>query len=696
MPGELPTGPARLEFSREAHLVSRLRHPNIVPLYDFGEQGRLRYLVMRYMVGGTLADLVREKRLDRAVFARLVLRIAESLDYIHANAVVHRDLKPANVLLDGAGEPCLSDFGLAREVVLDSTLPIHTAIGTLPYMSPEQWRGERITPQSDCFSLGIVFFQLLTGQLPFEGRYALAIVQRETGQRLPDPATLAPDLPVGTHELLLNLTADLPADRPEWVIPVTQALVALLGVEAPVTVGPAAVPPPDNEPEATQEAYRADARHLIESALEKWQPGRNPYPLSLTTFLTAVTGDLPPHSLPAQATAMLVHGSLLYRRPVQAVAEIDLERWRSATPEADQREIGYVLLLDIPTTGGASDLLPDTLGLLRQLASSTPLPDAVQQHLIALAPTASEADGATILEVLASGLAPPPGGWRDAQTAVDGLLAELAVGESSLQKTATGLIIRTRSASALRQIMSMPDSRRRMAVLRETMAETRRLPPGTPPQLAARVLIETGLRQIADQPRLLLAVYLTIGLSCGLALGLLIYLTFRSPDFLSARRILNALAQGLLFGLQIGAGGFIAHVMASRLRILAFGVRLGLAVVVGGLITAWAFANWHVLHYDLPADSPLLLPGGLLFAAGFATGAATRRGGLRLILTGLGVLAALMVTWHIALETGDNPLIYFEYDAPAQTWALALLFAGIAGAGSLIASRWESGPSGRV
>src|SRR5262245_58407671 len=129
---------ASRQFTREAHLVARLRHPYIVPLYDYGELLTMRYLVMRYMVGASLLGLMRKGPLPPAQIARLALTIAHALDFIHERSIVHRDLKPANILLDSRADAYLSDFGIAREFGETSTLTMNTPEGTLPYMSPEQ------------------------------------------------------------------------------------------------------------------------------------------------------------------------------------------------------------------------------------------------------------------------------------------------------------------------------------------------------------------------------------------------------------------------------------------------------------------------------------------------------------------------------------------------------------------------------
>ena len=678
-PDALPaTGSSRLEFSREAHLVTRLRHPNIVPLYDYGERPGLRYLAMRFMVGGSLADMIHRGRLSPVEFARMAVPIADSLDYIHNNAIVHRDLKPGNILLDSLRTPCLSDFGLAREVVLNSTLPIHSARGTVPYMSPEQWRGERVLPQSDLYSLGIMFFEMLTGTLPFAGRFALAIAQREQGLNLPDPATHVPELPAALHAPLLNLTAQTPDKRPKLAGELARAMVSALNLSAPVKVVP---PAPAIQDENERNAITTDAAAVLSEGLRAWAADPAHFPLDLTPFMFAASAPLPEKALPAAARRLLLQGALRYRRRSSDIPEFDPRRWWDMN-SADDKRISCHMLIAAAVENGDDALLDRALELALELPPE-PLPKNVRASLTVVVRAEKNGLSQRALELLAREELPPVDAWLE-KSELDGLLSELATGQGPLRQQAGDLILSTRRAGALQRILTSKDPRRAMALLRETLTATRRLPPGTPPLLSLQVTVETGLRQLFHLPRQLLSDYLSIGLSCSLALGLIIYLSFRSPEFLDAPRVLNALGVGLAFGLQIGLGAFVAYSIARRLKVVALGFRLASAVLIGGLLTAWGFGNFHVLYYYLAPDSPLLLPGALVFVAGFALSGLLSDSASRLVAIWCGVFAAVIVTWELHLESGDNPLIYFEYDAEATAYALAVIFSITVAVGSTL------------
>ncbi len=163
-------------FRREARSVSRLRHPNIVTVFDFGTQDGITYMVSELLPGGTLASrLGRPLALDQA---RTVLAaIAAALDYAHASGLIHRDVKPSNILFTRDHVPVLSDFGIAR--MLENTEPYTvpgTVIGTPEYLSPEQAAGREVGSATDLYSLGIVLYEMLAGRAPFRNDSPMATV----------------------------------------------------------------------------------------------------------------------------------------------------------------------------------------------------------------------------------------------------------------------------------------------------------------------------------------------------------------------------------------------------------------------------------------------------------------------------------------------------------------------------------------
>ncbi|MFZ0549101.1 MAG: protein kinase [Candidatus Promineifilaceae bacterium] len=159
----------RGRFEREARTIAQLEHPAIVPVYDFGEQEGQPYLIMRYMSGGTLLKRMSQGALPLDEIVEILRRIGSALDYAHSKGIVHRDLKPANILFDNHGNAFLTDFGIVRLAESTATYTGSAIVGTPAYMSPEQIHGDKsIDGRSDIYSLGVITFEMLTGQVPYQ------------------------------------------------------------------------------------------------------------------------------------------------------------------------------------------------------------------------------------------------------------------------------------------------------------------------------------------------------------------------------------------------------------------------------------------------------------------------------------------------------------------------------------------------
>lgn len=205
----------RARFEREARIVARLEHPNIVSVYDFDEYKNQPYLVMRYVEGETLKDRLREGKLDTAESLILMSQLAVALSYAHRQGVLHRDLKPSNVIIDDDGIPYLTDFGLARIAGAgESTMSADVMLGTPQYISPEQAKGGTdLDARTDVYSFGIMLYELLTGRVPYRGDTPYSIVHDQIYTPLPAPRSINPDIPEAAEKVLIKALAKQPADR---------------------------------------------------------------------------------------------------------------------------------------------------------------------------------------------------------------------------------------------------------------------------------------------------------------------------------------------------------------------------------------------------------------------------------------------------------------------------------------------------
>jgi len=203
------------KFMREARAAAQLRHPNIVSTHEVGRHADTLYIVSDYIRGVSLADMIADHRLGIRESVGIAAKVADALDHAHRSGVVHRDLKPSNILIDDRGEPHLMDFGLAKRKETEITITAEGAIlGTPAYMSPEQARGEasHVDGRSDVYSLGVILFQLLTGELPFRGSTRV-LLQKVINDDPPGPRTLYGHVPKDLDTVCLKCMEKDPARR---------------------------------------------------------------------------------------------------------------------------------------------------------------------------------------------------------------------------------------------------------------------------------------------------------------------------------------------------------------------------------------------------------------------------------------------------------------------------------------------------
>ena len=201
-------------FESEAQVVARLEHPHIVPLYDYWREPDRAYIVMRYMRGGSLRDLMeREGILDTDVTSRVLEQVGSALTFAHRNGVIHRDVKADNILLDEDSNAYLSDFGIAKELGGEALDGEGALVGTPAYLAPEQIRGDEAGPQSDVYALGIMLYEMLSGSRPFADETLATLVYKHLNEPLPMIDHDALNLPPAFNAIIQRATAKDPEER---------------------------------------------------------------------------------------------------------------------------------------------------------------------------------------------------------------------------------------------------------------------------------------------------------------------------------------------------------------------------------------------------------------------------------------------------------------------------------------------------
>lgn len=230
----------RARFQREARIVARLEHPNIVHIYDFNEHDGIPYLVMRFVPGMTLKKYVIKHGLSLQKTRVLLMQIAEALDYAHTRGVLHRDMKPSNILIDKDDCPYITDFGLARIAEAGSSTISHDMmLGTPFYISPEQAQGEKnLDSRTDIYSLGVILYELVSGRVPFQADTPYAIVHGHIYQQPKAASTHNDTLPEEVDWVLDKALAKEPDDRYSTAVEMMQAFAEAIEAGKPQNTPP--------------------------------------------------------------------------------------------------------------------------------------------------------------------------------------------------------------------------------------------------------------------------------------------------------------------------------------------------------------------------------------------------------------------------------------------------------------------------
>jgi serine/threonine-protein kinase len=220
-------------FRREARAVARLNHPHVVTVIDFGEDDGRPYIVLEFVEGETLKQRIRRMgRLPVGEAVAYAIEIGRALSCAHAERLVHRDVKPQNVLIDQEGRAKVTDFGIARSLEAHGLTATGRVLGTTDYVSPEQALGHEVTEQSDVYSLGVVLFEMLTGETPFKAESQVAVAMKHVQEPMPDVQRVRPDVSSALAAAVDRATAKELPNRYATAADLVHDLEQVLAIEA--------------------------------------------------------------------------------------------------------------------------------------------------------------------------------------------------------------------------------------------------------------------------------------------------------------------------------------------------------------------------------------------------------------------------------------------------------------------------------
>ena len=681
--------PAAL-FQREAQMIARLEHPNILPVYDYGDHDGQLYIVMRYVTGGSLETLIAQGPLAIEDALRIGRVLASALDYAHANSVVHLDIKPSNILLDSSGAPYLADFGLAT-VMEQSGRAANPGYGTLLYMAPEQLTSEALDHRADIYSFTILIFHMLTGELPFDATTSLAIKQLQSQEDLPNLAGVRTDLPSALTPVLRRGTALNPDHRPNTLGELMAEVEAVLlsrrapqlaaasglfaDAEAADAAGAAAGATIDLSDVIAvigpEEMARREALDLYTRARRAWAYGQGRFLLGITHFMLIndfyTRADALGLELDEAGAQMMLRGALEY--------DHDVDYWWGRLDDGARR---WVALHAV-----RSDSAPARERACCRLVT---LPDSEPPRIAALVAQALQVEAhpgarqAAIHLLTARGAAGAGGGWRQYAHSpeIDSLLAEIALeaGAPPAAEQAARAVGRLRSLAAVglladRQRQGAPGALRALALVRDEA-------PSLPPLVSQRArfyawLANTWRRAAADPLRI---VWRYAWAVLGGLVAVAGYVLFNLPAVgaLQAQTTGVAVSTGLTFGAFLGLVALLGGEFPARMAgFWGRGARLLAGALLGTLAGAltWGAFTWFFLNY--PPDWGVMLLAGLGLAAGFAlAGAFALPGWLAAALTA-GLVYATLYVGYTSFSAYDTPAVIYFFDSESLAWQAAFI-----------------------
>lgn len=670
-------------FEREAHTIAQMEHPHILPIYDFGEYDSGLYIVMRFVTGGSLEDIVREGPLAPDEVLRMGDAIGSALDYAHENNVIHLDLKPPNILLDSSRSPYLADFGLAT--VLDPEgRARNPGSGTLLYMAPEQFVAEMIDHRADIYSFTIMLFHMLTGRLPFDGAAPLAMRQMQRGEEIPYIDEYVSSLPSELTDILRLGTSQDPNFRPSQHMELMEQFRAII---RPTAVDMMIdIPQDDYGIEAdpynllTEQDLDISDSGLLEAvdifsrAVYDWQGGQGRFLMGVTHFMLMCeyyqNTEKYNLNIDENGFQMLLRGALEYDYELDywwKRVDNDGRRWvclhalRSGNAPARIRALYRLETLpDKETQPVIPKLVAQALEIetdntakkaaLKVLATRSRLVKHKQVDIM------TEYRGRVLSTMTRLGIQiREPAFWQNYiySPEVDLLIAEEAFDPSpDVAEYAARTVGQMRSLAAVTHLAEEQRNGRRGAL--DALAFVRDEAPELPKEVSrdARFYawVTNTIRRMTDNPLDSILRFVLAFIGGWVGMGDQIYTLFNSGSLFSLQRWANVLGMGLIFAMIVAITFYLTDEISRRLQgFWSWWMRLALTGILGYIMATLLFASVRGLFYNDPQiawDYMRFL--GASFAFGLVGTSLLRvRGWRGVLLTTLVLFVPIYASYHI-------------------------------------------------
>jgi serine/threonine protein kinase len=705
-------------FEREAQTVAQLEHPHILPIYDFGEfEGQL-YIVMRYVTGGSLEDVLSAGPLTVTEALRMARAVGNALDHAHANHVVHLDIKPSNILLDSNRSPYLADFGLAT-VVGPEGRAANPGYGTLLYMAPEQLTADAIDHRADIYAFTILVFHMLTGELPFDATTSLALKQLQFQEDLPNLDTVSPDLPPALTPILRRGTALELSTRPNSLKELIEELEEALLGQAVVSDAPIdsylsdSISFDSSEMEVgatidvsdivqTEDAALREAHDLYSKARRAWAFGQGRFLMGITHFMLVndyyMNAQKYTLNLDESGKQMLLRGALEYDHEIDYWwKQLDDENRRWVTLHAIRSDSAPARVRALYRLETLPDSDPPRIPGLVAQALQVERDEAAMRAAIHVLTTraqlmvrtgyqlSDEVRGKILNTQARVGLQRlTPSVWQEKiySSDIDLLLADTALESAfpAVAEQAARAIGQIRSLTAVRAIAEEQRKGKRHAL--RALALVRDEAPFLPSEVSTQGRFYAWLantwRRLSDKPMGIVWRYVVAFLSAFIGMSIYAWINLSGPAILINEIIGRTLSTGITFGVFMGVVVILAGEFPARLRgFWTWWTSLIVGLMLGTLSGAfvWAMYSWLLLYLELTTlDWNPLLFGGFGIALGFTvSGILNLRGWVAAILT----TVTIFVPIYIAYVNFMPPIIYFreQNDVFTQGLLIALLIA---------------------